>query len=404
MGEYTSSITIEERIDDRSGRTLILVGAGLPFQGVDWPGKLSMKTTWNAGNPRATQQVFGPQELPSQWSGMWSRTLLDGSCKLIDAGGSITSVAVPFVLRDAIEDFFRSGHLLRVTWSTQGESAEENSDTTREGRAETWSFPHERLQDISWSVTWNWVGRDDKQALTNVQDSSTAASATDVSAAISDAIAKAASLNPRNSAPSSLTLGQLDALANYPTNLVNSFERQLRTINNQLNQAQALISKVRGLPASLVRSLTSVAQRAVATANTFVDLVERVPLELFSSLENPIGNAVISRGVLTLSDATTIASRRAQAMADKYAQGAAQAAAGAALTARQKSTQDDGAIVAVHVVRAGDTPERISMRYYANADRSIDIMRANRLPLYQTVFDVGSILIIPRLSTSLAAG
>src|ERR1700722_19815557 len=65
--------------------------------GAEWAMKVSAVTTWYPGNPdEATQQVLGPQELPSRWNGDWRRTMIGTSPGgYIAEGGTALQLLAP---------------------------------------------------------------------------------------------------------------------------------------------------------------------------------------------------------------------------------------------------------------------------------------------------------------------
>jgi hypothetical protein len=63
-----------------------------------------------------------------------------------------------------------------------------------------------------------------------------------------------------------------------------------------------------------------------------------------------------------------------------------------------------GQILAVYRTRQGDTPQRVARMFYSNADRALDLLQANHLPLGQPSFAPGSVLIIPVLRSANAQG
>src|SRR5208283_5301007 len=105
---------------------------------------------WYPGNgDEATQQVLGPQELPSRWNGEWNRTRLGRQPALYsDETGSQITMVDPTDLRDVIESITRAGRRLRVVWGVTSDTGDPSATgtLTREGRCTELKFKHTRVQ------------------------------------------------------------------------------------------------------------------------------------------------------------------------------------------------------------------------------------------------------------------
>jgi phage tail protein X len=407
---YSSSVVVEEldAPDGRQKRSVTLIGPSLPFMGANWGGRNSMKTTWYPGNgDEATQQRMGPAEIPSHWSGEWNRTRFGRQpAKAVLDDGSPLTIVDPETLCELLEDLFRAEMRLRVTWSVSGDSPSARLKKVREGQASTWDFKYTRAQDIEWSVQWEWQSRGARtQTVTNVRDGSldAAIAASNLAAAnlksrlIADTFNQSRDRILHSATP--LTLGQLETLANAPTLLANSVARSVQQIQSQLEQVGAIASTLASQPASVANSAINVAKNAVSAANQFVDVMGQKPVELESVKANARDLMRAARYFGQVSDAATLASRRAQELVDRM-RAKAPIPSGAASQGPSTTSATEGDMLAVYVTRDGDTPQRLSQRYYGSPDHAIDIMTANRLPWYQPSFPKGTALFIPKLKTA----
>lgn len=410
QSNYSSTLSVEELSSDTgsSSRIVQLVGGGLPLMGAEWAGENKLVTKWYPGNAdEATQQNLGPRELPSSWSGDWRRTVLSRTpCTLLDGGGA-TLVVDPSVLRDALEDIFRVGRRLRVTWSVDGGAPGATGKVVREGRAGKWKFKHTRMQDIEWEVTFEWVGRggtSQKVASTRDDSLSGAQAALAVAANAVGNLALAASFsNVRTTIPlsaSSFSLGQLEAFANGPLNAFKSVTSQIQAGMSKLNQLGDVVATIRGMPDAFKAQASAIAADVAEQARQFTDKIGATPGELQSATSRP---ADVARAYATLgraAGATSIVARQASALASSVR---ARAHGNAPLQGRQSPqahTLRPQDVKATYVTKRGDTPSRLSSKFYGTPDHAVDILLANRLPLYQPTFAPGKVLIIPTLPTT----
>lgn len=132
-----------------SQRSITLSGRALPKRppGLESGGMLRTKITWYAGNNVATQQVLGVEELDMTLSGVWNDRFIGG---LVEVEGFQT----PQLARDVVaifEDIQRSGNTLRFQWGP----------VVRTGILKEFVPTWARLQDVEWTMNWEWQSRDD---------------------------------------------------------------------------------------------------------------------------------------------------------------------------------------------------------------------------------------------------
>lgn len=406
-GDYSSSLTIEE-LSAPSGqqpRVVVLQGPSLPFRGANWDGENAVKTTWYPGNgDEATQQVLGPREGPSNWQGEWNRTRMGKApANATDETGQDVVIVDPEILADFLESMLRGGSRLRVTWSVASEDASSRGKKVREGVAKTWSFKYDRIQDIAWSIDFEWAGRGVKvQAVSNTALGALAAMAAQLNLALSQmaAVQAATSLIASNTSiplsANTLTLGQLENFAAAPTTLVEDVGRSFEQVQTQLQQVADIAATFASQPTSVVEAAVSVARNAIAGANQMVDELGQNPFEGLSGSDDVNDMMRSWRYFAQSGDAANAASAAAQQAVDQLQKRAPTPPLGGAIDPATANAQA-GDILATYVCKDGDTPKRVSMRFYKTPDHDVDIQQTNRRPWGEPTYPRGQILVIPRL-------
>lgn len=426
-----SSLTIEETAPSGPGwkpRRVVLLGAGLPFMGAEWGSENNLVTTWYDGNEEGSQQNLGPREMPSTWEGEWNRTRMSRAPSLyVDESGEESRIVSPFALRTVLEDIFRSGQRLRVTWAVrgtiiagpgrlrgdgqdfEGETRDVDVQIVREGRNKSFRTPIDRATDMRWSMEFHWVGRGRRQdkiaAARDDQDAGKAAEALQASLEtivdVIDARFRSVDRTARKSA-SVLTLGKLEALAGTPARLVDGFSKSVRRQVNNLKRVGDIALKLRSQPFAIAGSVLDLAANTMAVANKFTDELSRQPPEQ-RALRSKVSTVLRStnyfnRVALGASDAAA-ASFELDA---RFRRSLVAGANAGALTGRDQRQIRRGDILAVHICKDGETPSTVALRYYGSADHAVDLLRGNRLPWYTPTFNRGQILVIFALSGALA--
>jgi hypothetical protein len=406
---YSSTLLIEELQPDSGSprRVVTLVGPSLPFVGASWGFENEIVTTWYNGNPdEATQQVLVAKELPSSWEGEWNRTLMGKVPAKFQDQDNTLPIVDPSQLRDILEDIGRQGLRLRVTWVVDGDTPDQRSKIVREGRMKKADFKHTRMQDIAWSIEFAWLGRGRSQdRVVSVRDDSQTAKLAALNADFVNFLAAAKAADFINSnkltrlSATSVTLGQLEAIANAPNAILTSATRQLTRQLNQFKDAVALGKKFATMPAQLANTTVDFAQNSLAIANRTADLLSRIPAEL-GSLKAKVGDVMRSASYFGKNtDLARVVARRAYEF-DVAVRAQRHTGALRGDLAANQTTARASDVLAVHVTKDGDTPQRISMRYFQTPDHAVDILRTNRLPDYLTAFAKGKILIIPNLTVT----
>ncbi len=420
----SSALTIEELTapgPSLSPRKLVLTGSALPFMGAKWGFKNAVTTEWFPGNAdEATQQTMGPRELPSDWEGVWRRTML-GRAPVVffDEAGVERQFVSPTSVRDAFESIGRSGARLRVTWQVRGvirdggtsfgNGSDRSQDLTivREGMVDQAEFAHDRATDIGWTVKFEWASRGRSAA--KVADARDDADVSAVTTGLESAVAATnAAINAKlvelkktvRLGASRFTLGQLEALAGAPLALVKSFSRALQTQLSQIRRIGQIVGKARALPFEVANAAVDFARETVSTANAFHDEVSRTPPELLTNKTKVSSLLRSTRYFGQTTEEAILSARQAQATQDSLRRARVSGDNRGILAARASSQASGTTILAVHRVRAGETPERLSAKFYGSPDHADVILKTNRLPGSTPTLTPGLLVVIPSLASA----
>lgn len=142
---HAPPVTITERGGER--RKIVLRDRALPFRPVTWGGRHRTRLTWYQGNPVATQQVLGPEEDPTTFSGSWKNRFIKGSILVNGSADSITTAERAVRL---FSDIRRGGAELDVAWGLE----------VRRGVLVAFSADWLRAEDCNWSMEFEWNSRD----------------------------------------------------------------------------------------------------------------------------------------------------------------------------------------------------------------------------------------------------
>ncbi len=409
----SSTVLIEELVSIGRGRKILLVGPSLPFQGAAWGGRLAMETVWYPGNStEATQQVLGPQLTSSSWEGVFRRTMMGKTpSSYTDENGSTVKVTSPVFMRDVLELLFQLGARLRVTWTQIRETDGRKFEIVREGRAESWEFPHDRIEDISWRISFVWVSRGvDQQKAVSVRDADISASFVQLDAFMNELQAKVQTDRLKQTTPGvlnsagKLTLGQLEALAKAPNDALKSVTDSLQRNINSIRRAVDVADRFRSAPSQITGTVLSFTQNNIALINQYVDKWSRAPAE---SQTNKAKVADITRSVTYFGQSAEsmreLARQSQQTATDLAKQESVSNSRGASVPSSQTSKNRPGTILAVHIFKQGETIQNVSLKYYGTADNVADILKANRLPINTVSVNPGKILIIPVLGVGVTS-
>jgi hypothetical protein len=416
-----STITIEELTASVPGgkpRRIVLVGGALPFMGqADWGGDTKIVTTWYPGNgTEASQQNLGPQEMPSTWTGEWNRTRMGRAPSFFfDQNGSLQKVIDPHLLWGYLDAIRIAGGRLRVTWAVRGNQLLGSSKTgtnqdvdfaiVREGRIKSLKISPDRLTDFKWSMELHWMsrgGRQDRVADVRRDDNVSLAvtAVSDSINALGDLLAQRTqgiidNLGKHLGQVGHLSLGQLEAIAAAPLKAVNAMMSKLRYNLNQLARIGNLAKKIATTPAAVANNVIDFARDTVSVSHNFLDSMSRTPFELQAN-KSKVSDLIRSAKYFgQISDQVQTAAKQGSDLDIRMRQALVAGANRGSLST--KDTPKQGDILAIHVCKESDTPQRVSSQYYGNPDQGEAILRANRMPLYTPTLRPGLIIIIPVL-------
>lgn len=402
-----STLTIEELTGKK--RRLVLTGAGLPLKGAAWQRNTVLNTTWNPGNPEATQHVLSPTLEPSEWNGVWhTEQLMQTPAELYDGQG-VRRVALAFELDEVFESFNVGAQLLRVTWTNVIQRSSANriarADTfkkVRVGRIASYTGKFHHADWCEWTLNFEWtgVGEPPKKTLEFRSDdlvaafrASMAAQEAASKAIFDDAIRKQANVQ---GAASTFSLGQLEAFVDAPLQLVDQFGRVAQSFTNRMKQIGDLVIKTRDLPASIASRAFGVATNAVAVSNQFIDQISRKGPEQVTA-SNRL--SVLTRTASYYGRAQTQAQLVSAQNLRLQQQMRRRRSMSSQTTDSNGNIARAGDLLAIHFPRDGETMKTISRHYYQTTELDQDLCRSNGLEPQTIIPPKRRPLIIPTRST-----
>lgn len=151
-----TSFTITELTGTQN--TLELVGRALPYRPFSLKGKMRAEKTWYPGNPIATVQMLGPDEGNTTITGMWKDRFImrqnDFGLPVIPEGSALfnnEALADVTSIVQTMDGFRLRGQLVQVTWGAQ----------QRVGYISDFDPDWITLNDVGWSITFEWVSQGD---------------------------------------------------------------------------------------------------------------------------------------------------------------------------------------------------------------------------------------------------
>jgi hypothetical protein len=415
-GSYGSAITIVEVTGTR-GWSITLVGAGLPHQGAGWGIENRVPTDFYPGNfAQGTQQVIGPKEGPSHWSGKWTRTLLVRSPAIITPDGQAVATTTPSTLADFFEQLVLGGARLRVTWtatkteSSNGVSTPSSYQVVREGRANKLAFVPLTADDIRWEVDWRWVGRGGtQQKAVSARDSDASSAATAVQSAITDAQSAIGAFAPYAAADplvaysaDAFSLGTYETLSPGFSTLSSGLGTSFTTLRAEFSTSVNVGRASSTASVQSTGSLLSVCVDTVSTVNAFTDQAGEMPFEAMTTSDQASDLAYAADVAATQVLQAWVVAQAAQRAAQKARLLVSANPGGGQKGSQQTSGTSAGQMLGTYTTRAGDTPLSVARLWYGNPDRAQSLLRANHLSLGLPTFVPGTVLMVPILGSSVS--
>lgn len=403
--DYENSTVARERVSntlsiielDGKERTIVLSGSSLPRKGVTWGAKQRVHTRYPAGSPEATQQLLGATQDDTSMGGVWRRTWLGSSPVTVEENGTEFKVIYPKTLRDLFFDVLTQGALLQVIWGS----------ISRMGRLAAFDAPHDREDDISWNASFQWInaGKSFPKRMISTRDRGVRQEVDGlllVSDSINEMEATEIAVTPRTTRQDipGLSIGQVSAFLDAPKNLVDGVGRQLRNAVNKIKQVADLATQLKNAPYEINNLLIATSENIIATCNQFHDEFTRIPHEQATYDRRVSSLAMTASYYANGTKQTEYMAKLADDLKTKVRQRKGDTGSASS------QLLESGDLLAIHLVKVGDSLASISSTYYGNPDRVVELMRANKLspPITSVTTEEGrpsiggkNLLIIPRL-------
>lgn len=135
-------------IEVKNGPKIILRDRAMPLQTIEFGVEARTKKTIYPGNPNASIQILGFDNLPTEIEGEWNYRFLPGSV-LFDGDSNV--IQTPAQLCDQFDRIVRSGRQVRVQWM----------HLVRYGILKKFVPEWPRANDCKWSMSFEWLSADD---------------------------------------------------------------------------------------------------------------------------------------------------------------------------------------------------------------------------------------------------
>lgn len=336
-----------------SQREIQLGGRALPYRGVSWGLEMRTKLTWYPGNPRATQQVLGPQYEPTILNGGWKDRFLVNGISVVQATGFPDLEQSPWsadALVAAMYSIVKAGNALRVSWRAEVRTGVMKRFTPRYG------IP--TGTDVEWEMEFEWQAADEAP-------STAAESPADPSGALRE------EMN-----------GQDAAASARPTGVNNATRAQVAgTLRNARTFAAQMYDAFRAI------SLSPTAVTAPVGALLSVTELMRVELDAERSRIESVPRQVVTESDLVAELLNVEAWRRTLAFEQEVLRNGSMARAARAASALAPGT------LTVITVPGETTLRRLALTYYGSSDDWEIIANANGFT--DSVIAAGTVVVIP---------
>src|SRR5574337_84523 len=189
-------------------------------------------------------------------------------------------------------------------------------------------------------------------------------------------------------------------MADAPRAAVDKAARSLEFQERQFVRAGEVAKKIVTTPLSMANSVLGFARNSATIAKNASDSLGRTPCEVLTTKQRVADVNRAAKYFGQIQDGFDLVAQKSTALDARMREALVAGANRGALHVKASATVRAGDIVAIHVCHAGDTPQRVSQKYFGNPDQGEAILRANRRPLHTPTFRQGLILVIPALQNA----
>jgi len=356
--DFEAGLLITEIVNgqmDYSSPQIQLVGSFMPKNSLDFGGKQRLEKEYYAGNPEPTVQVMGAQEGDVTIEGKFNTKKFKGPLM-----AQLAKSAVAY--QEKVDKMRQRGNMVRISLG----------EWVRYGFIEEANFKLKRLTEIEYTIQFFIIGATlPKNTLFGVQSS------TDISASNNDLTNLAAS--------------QLATAKTYPDTMP-------RTISEFLDDQISAVAGAVKLVTDFIDGALQDVEGVVASANRAIGLIKNART-VISKTKRRVGG--IATSVSNLGSSFSSASDQAKASVKNIShihttQTSFSSIAALLASLRAKySFLSESTATRRHLVKFGDTLQKISRRYYGSIESWKKIYDHNKLTT--TVLVVGATLEIPEL-------
>lgn len=362
-GSSIPGTSLEIRETGPEPRVITLRGRAMPYRGPEWPVEQHSKLTWYPGSPVATQQILGVRELPTTMEGFWKDRFLEGA---IEDTGSLQPITSAEQAVELFEGLARSGRELRVAWGI----------FVRTGIIKRFTPRPDRVQDIAWTIEWEWASRNDEQRARAAQPSLPASQGFDLFNALSDAANAVAFATDLAAAFQAQIVSAIAEIGDLVSDLVDG----LRLVETLVNLPGSVLGAISNTVGQLVRQLEDFTSRILSQRSS----VNGTATVTTGNTSDPLSRSASSVGSRSaLGQAPPASSTTSALTAGAYARNVARAAEDlrAYAVSSLLSVQRRYSPPATRIVttQEGDTLFRLSTRLYGSPDYAGFLAAANRL-------------------------
>ena len=410
---------------------MTLTDRALPYQGIEFPGKMKVETHYYPGNPIATQQVIGSEEGSTTISGIWndrfvgpgdalhSRTPMitvagtaDISSFSTDTGATYVSRSVTdtpstpagtlFQVVQLFDDIRRQGQQVRVSWG----------QVIRVGIMTEFKPKWIRPVDVEWSMTFEWAS----QGESSPQNASPAPSVSSAAAALNSALNTVASAlaslgggknippqTPPNSisTPSQSLASIADQIATSiaaPVDFVNALNAKMQAAMNAGQTMLGLTDQLSNLsttPAQIALQVAAIASYVVQQFRGVEDEIDALPSIYYYNVDlpPPTPPGPVALPIASITPAQMLSAESAARQSRKAAR---DARLGAATTRAQFAGMSQPSnMLSVFIAQEDQDLRRVSTQFYGNPNSWRELAVYNDLPTSKLY--AGQLIFVPQI-------